>query len=119
MRAFVLIVVLTSLGAWAEDGVVCVRKIPPPSLEPVMTSSSLVSKKYRIRIDSSEWQVVDAQHGARFEGLARTEKHLVQVAIGRRVIASFRFTFDDDRQRELWLLEGYFTWSLSPHDCAS
>ena len=105
-------------AAWADDGVVCVSKLPPASREPVMNpDASKAAARYRVRIDDSPWQTVDATTAPRFEGLSRTTSHLVRVAIEQRTIESFTFRFEGKRQRRLWLKEGYFTWSLSPDDC--
>lgn len=111
---------LAATTSWAQDGVVCVTKLPAPNGEPVMNpDSSKAAGSYRVRVDQAAWQVVDAKQGARFEGLARGEKHQVQIAISGRVIESFKFRFDGTSQRRLWLKSGYYTWSLSPDDCAT
>lgn len=111
---------LVALGsaAWADDGVVCVSKLPPASQEPVMNpDASKAAARYRVRIDDSAWQTVDATTAPRFEGLSRQKSHLVRVAIEHRTIESFTFRFEAKGQRRLWLKQGYFTWSLSPDDC--
>ena len=111
---------LLALGsaAWADDGVVCVSKLPPEGRGPVMNpDESKAASRYRVRIDDSAWQTVDATAAPRFEGLSREKSHLVRVAIEKRTIESFKFRFEAKGQLRLALKEGYFTWSLAPDDC--
>lgn len=111
---------LLSLILTAADGVVCVPFVPKADLEPVMAfDSSKVAGSYRIRIDELPWQTVSRTERARFEGLDRSRRHLVQIAIGSRTIESFRFSFDEKGSStlRLTLKTGYFTWSLLPGAC--
>ena len=111
---------LLSLILTAADGVVCVPFVPKADLEPVMAfDSSKVAGAYRLRIDELPWQTVSRTERARFEGLDRSRRHLVQIAIGSRTIESFRFSFDEKGSKELRLVlkTGYFTWSLLPGAC--
>lgn len=115
MTSLVLRLLLT-----ATDGLVCVPLVPPDDHEPVMAyDSSKVAAAYRIRIDALPWQTVSRTERARFQHLDRSQRHLVQVAIGARTIESFRFSFDEKGSNSLRLVlkTGYFTWSLLPGAC--
>lgn len=111
---------LLSLLLTAADGVVCAPVMPPADSEPVMAfDGSKVSASYRVRVDDLPWQTVSRTERARFEGLDRSRRHLVRIAVGTRTIESFRFTFDEKGSTSLRLVlkTGYFTWSLLPGPC--
>lgn len=104
----------------ASDGVVCVPLVPRDEREPVMAyDGAKVAASYRIRIDALPWQTVSRTERGRFEGLDRSSRHLVQIAVGDRTIESFRFRFDEKGSNtlRLTLKTGYFTWSLLPGAC--
>lgn len=104
----------------AADGVVCVPPVPRDDREPVMAyDGAKVAASYRVRVDALPWQIVSRTERARFEGLDRSSRHLVQIAIGTRTIESFRFSFDEKGSNSLRLVlkTGYFTWSLLPGAC--
>ncbi|MBM4781529.1 MAG: hypothetical protein GQE15_27955 [Archangiaceae bacterium] len=111
---------LLSLLLLAADGVVCVPPVPRADGEPVMSvDASKVSASFRVRVDERPWQIVSRTERARFEGLDRKARHLVQIAIDSRTIESFRFSFEDKGSNSLRLVlkTGYFTWSLLPGTC--
>jgi hypothetical protein len=112
--------VILTLVLSAADGVICAPVVPTTDHEPVMAfDASKIAASYRVRIDELPWQTVSRTERARFEGLDRSRRHLVQIAIGSRTIESFRFSFDEKGSNSLRLVlkTGYFTWSLLPGAC--
>ncbi|MFZ5446175.1 MAG: hypothetical protein ACOZQL_39675 [Myxococcota bacterium] len=105
--------------ARADDGVLCVARLPPQKQPFMPTAHGKVADAYLVRVDAGAWAKVDGSTGARFEGLAREKRHLVEIAIGDRTIESFPIRFPSRGQLRLALKPGYFTWGLSDSSCAA
>lgn len=94
--------------------------VPPLRLkdpiEPTMNPDhAKVAREYRVQIGDQAWQTVSQTTGARFEVVAG--QHPVRIAIGRRTIESFVFTFEAQPSWRLVFKPGYATWSLVAGRC--